>query len=125
MQKPDARSRHRVVQPAARMEGVLDVAAQDRLDRSQRPTGHRRAGLVHAGERRIVAAVADARRARPERVAREPLDRRRCSAAEWHHASSASSAGSGARPGSAPTERNRSIPGPNRRGVSGWSGPKS
>ena len=38
---------------------------------------------------------------------------------EWHHSSSASGAGSGARPGSAPTSRSRSIPGPNRRGVRG------
>ena len=34
-------------------------------------------------------------------------------------------AGSGARPGSAPSARSRSIPGPNRRGVRGCAGPKS
>ena len=31
----------------------------------------------------------------------------------------------GASPGSAPTNRNRSIPGPKRRGVRGWLEPKS
>ena len=63
------------MQSAARMEGVLDLAPQDRLDRSQRPTGHRSTGVVHAGEGRIVAALADARRARAERIPREALDR--------------------------------------------------
>ena len=43
---------HRVVEPAARVEGVLDVAAQDRLDRPERAAGDRRARLVHARERR-------------------------------------------------------------------------
>jgi hypothetical protein len=43
----------------------------------------------------------------------------------WHHSSSPSVAGSGASPGSAPSSRSRSIPGPNRLGVSGCDGPKS
>ena len=66
---------HRVMEPAARMEGVLDVAAQDRLDRPDRAAGDHRPGLVHPRERRIVAALADAGLRRPERVHREPLDR--------------------------------------------------
>ena len=116
---------HRVVQPAAGVEGVLDVAPEDGLDRPQRAAGHRRAGLVHPGERRIVAALADAGRTAHRTAAPRTAARRRCSAGVWHHSSSSSVAGSGARPGSAPTERRRSIPGPNRRGVSGWPGPKS
>ena len=63
---------HRVVQAAARMEGVLDVAAQDRLHRPQRAARDRRGRLVHARERRIVAALADARLRRPERILRQP-----------------------------------------------------
>ncbi len=43
----------------------------------------------------------------------------------WTRSSSSSVAGSGARDGSAPTDRRRSMPGPNRLGVSGWPGPKS
>ncbi len=46
-------------------------------------------------------------------------------AGRWIRSSSSSVAGSGASPGSAPTARSRSIPGPNRFGVSGWCGPKS
>ena len=42
----------------------------------------------------------------------------------WHHRSSSSGAGSGASPGSAPTARSRSIPGPNRLGVSGMTRPE-
>ena len=45
--------------------------------------------------------------------------------AEWQARSSSSTTGSGASPGVAPTARSRSIPGPNRRGVKGWPGPKS
>ena len=56
---------HRVVEAAARVEGVLDVAAQDRLHRPDRAARDRRRGLVHAGERRIVATVADAGRSAP------------------------------------------------------------
>ena len=60
----DAESRgpigHRVVQAAARMEGVLDVPAQDRLHRADGTPSYRRARLVHARERRVVAALADA-----------------------------------------------------------------
>ena len=43
----------------------------------------------------------------------------------WTRSRSSSEAGSGASPGTAPTWRRRSMPGPNRRGVSGWPGPKS
>ena len=75
-----------------------------------------------AGRRR--RADTGLRRARTGRR-REALDRRRCSARVWHSCSSSSVAGSGASPGSAPTARSRSMPGPNRRGVSGWPGPKS
>ena len=67
---------HRMVQPAAWMEGVLDVAAEDGLDRSQRPAGDRRARLVHPGEWRIVASLADPGLGPPERIGREPLDDR-------------------------------------------------
>ena len=66
--------RHGVMEPTARVERVLGVPAQDRLDGPQGPTGHGRAGLVHPGEGRVVAAVADARGAGSERIAREPLD---------------------------------------------------
>ena len=65
---------HRVVEPAARVERVLDVAAQDRLHRPQRAAGDRRGGIVHPGERRIVATHADTRLGEPERIAREAPD---------------------------------------------------
>ena len=52
---------HRVMQPAAGVQRVLHVPAQDRLDRAERPAGDRRGRLVHAGERRAVATLADAR----------------------------------------------------------------
>jgi len=65
---------HRMMQPAARVEGMLDIAAQDGFDRPQRSTGHHRPGFVHASERRIVAAFADPGVSEPERVGREPLD---------------------------------------------------
>ena len=64
---------HRVVEAAARMEGMVDVAAQDRLDRPERATGDGGTGLVHPAEGRIVAPDPDPGRARPERIAREPL----------------------------------------------------
>ena len=66
--------RHRVMEPTARMLGVLDVPAQDRLDGPQRAAGHRRRRLVHARERRAVATLADAGLREPERVDREALD---------------------------------------------------
>ena len=51
------------------MEGVLNVAAQDRLHRPERPAGDRRRRLVHAGKRRVVATLADPRlAARAERT---------------------------------------------------------
>ena len=59
---------HRVMEAAARVLGVLDVAAQDRLHRPERPAGDGRRRLVHAGERRVVAAVADARLREPVRI---------------------------------------------------------
>ena len=65
---------HRVVQPAARVEGVLHLAPQDGLDRPDRPTRHHRPGRVHPGERRIVPALADPGLAEPVGVGREPLD---------------------------------------------------
>ena len=59
---------HRVVQPAARVEGVLDVAAQDRLHRPQRSARHHRTGLVHVPERGHVAAFGDPRGGQPEGI---------------------------------------------------------
>ena len=59
---------HRVMQSAARMEGVLDVAAEDRLHRRERAAGDRCRRIVHAGERRIVAPFPDAGLAPPERI---------------------------------------------------------
>ncbi len=46
-------------------------------------------------------------------------------ASSWIQPSSSSVAGSGARPGTAPSASSSEIPGPNRRGVSGCAGPKS
>ena len=78
--EPRGTGRHRVMEPAARVEGVLVVAAQDRLHRPDRPAGHRRPRLVHAGERRVVAALADARQRAAERRRRRTAARPRCSA---------------------------------------------
>ena len=47
--------RHRVVQPAAGVEGMGHLAAEDRLDGPQRAAGDRGGRLVHAGERGRVA----------------------------------------------------------------------
>ena len=69
--EPPRLGRHRVVQPAAGVEGVLDVPAQDRLHRAQRAVGDRGAGLVHARERRVVGH-ADAHRRPRRRVGGEP-----------------------------------------------------
>ena len=96
--EPGRPIRHRVMQPPARVLRVLDVAAQDRLDRAQRPTGDGRRRLVHAGERRAVAALADARLAEPVRVHREPLDDSRYRWV-WHHRSSSSGGRLGREPG--------------------------
>ena len=79
---------------------------------------------MHPGERRIVAADADPGRGGPNGAAENRFTVSMY-ASSWHHASSSSGAGSGASPGSAPTAPSRSSPGPNRRGVSGWLGPKS
>ncbi len=116
---------HRVMQAAARVLGVLHVAAQDRLhgrDRAARDGGRR---LVHARERRVVAAVADAPFRRPERPLRRSAGRPRGSGRRGTTRAGRRVAGSGASPGTAPTARSRSMPGPKRRGVSGWPGPKS
>ena len=59
---------HRVVEAATGMVGMLGVAAQDRLHRAERAAGHRRRGLVHVRERRVVAAIPDPRLGEPERV---------------------------------------------------------
>ena len=72
--EPGRPLRHRVMQPATRMLGVLHVPAQDRLDGPQRASGDRRRRLVHAGEWRAVATLADAGLREPERVDREALD---------------------------------------------------
>ena len=66
---------HRVVEAAAGVEGVLDVAAEDRLHGAQRTAGHRGARLVHAGEWRIVARP-DPGVGRSPRLIREAPDRR-------------------------------------------------
>ena len=63
---------HRVVEAAAGMERVGDLAAEDRLRRANRSACHGRAGLVHPGEWRIVAR-ADARGRVAIRVLREAL----------------------------------------------------
>ena len=63
--------RHRVVEAAAGVEGVDDVAAEDRLDRPERAAGHGRGRLVHPGERRHVAERGD-----PDRPADGPGPRR-------------------------------------------------
>ena len=63
--------RHRVVEPAARVQGVLDVPAQDRLHRAQRAVGDGGASLVHARERRVVGDADPHRRPR-RRVGGEP-----------------------------------------------------
>ncbi len=65
--------RHRVMQPAAGMEGVVDLASQDRLHRPDRAAGHHRGGVMHAGERRVVAAHGDPGLRWPVRCRREPL----------------------------------------------------
>ena len=65
---------HRVMEPAARMEGVLHVAAQDGLDGPQRATGHHRAGLVHPANGGSSPPSPIPASAEPERVGREPLD---------------------------------------------------
>ena len=115
---------HRVVEPAARVEGVLDVAAQDRLDRPERATGDHRPGLVHPGERRVVAALADAGLRRAERVHREPLDRLDVAP---RVAPQQLVVGRRLRRETrlGPDGAQQVDPGPNRRGVSGWPGPKS
>ena len=70
--------RHRVVEPAARMERVDDVAAQDRLDGPNRPAGDGRGGIVHAVERRVIAGPDPGLGLAPRIVVqlREALDRR-------------------------------------------------
>ena len=72
--EPGGPGRHRVMQAAARMEGMLDIAAQDRAHRRDRPTRHHRPGLVHATERRHVTVLGDARLGKAERIDPEPLD---------------------------------------------------
>ena len=121
--EPPRLRRHRVVEPTAGLVRVLDVAAQDRLHRAERARGDDRGDLVHPREGRLVGQ-AHAHRARQRRVRGEAPDlgevRRQVDAQQV-----VVGRGSGARPGSAPTARRRSIPGPNRFGVSGWPGPKS
>ena len=62
---------HRVVEPAAGVERVGGVAAEDRLHRPDRAAGDRRGGLVHAGEGGRVTRP-DARLPARERLLREP-----------------------------------------------------
>ena len=61
-QEPNWQKAHNILLPtfAHRMmqtyhEGMLDIAVQDRLHRADGPAGHGGRGLVHAGERRVVA----------------------------------------------------------------------
>jgi hypothetical protein len=56
------------MQSATRVLGVLDIPAQDGLDGPQRPAGHGRRCLVHARERRAIAALADAGLREAERI---------------------------------------------------------
>ena len=94
-------ARHRVVQAAARVEGVLDVAPQDRLDRPER-------AAATAAPASCIPANAGSSppvRSRPRRARtgqREPLDGLDV-AARVAPLEVTSGAGSGARPGSAPT----------------------
>ena len=83
-----------MVEAAARVVGVLDVAAQDRLHRPQRPGGHDRGRLVHARERRLVRQ-ADAHRARQRRIRREPPDLGEVAPGRWTRSSSSSGRGLG------------------------------
>ena len=83
MQKPEARSRHGVVQAAARVERMLDVPAQDRLHRARstrRPPPRRpRACRGTPGCRRLAdAAVAG----QPRLLAENVRTRRRSAAVE-------------------------------------------
>ena len=50
---------HGVVQPAAWMEGMLHVAADDRVHRPDGAARHGRRRVVHAGEGRVVTTLAD------------------------------------------------------------------
>ena len=100
------------------MVRVEDVTAQDRLHRAQRPPATDAPAScipANAGSSPLPMPAAGGREGSSERRA-HGLD----VLAEVDDRSSGSVAGSGARPGSAPTARNRSTPGPNRRGVSGW-----
>ena len=64
-----------MVEAAARVEGVDDVAAEDRLDRPERATGDGGGRLVHPGERRHVAEPGDPEGRRTGRVLAEATDR--------------------------------------------------
>ena len=66
-------SGHRVVQAAARIEGMLDLAGQDPIDGVDRAAGDRRRRLVHAVEWRTVARADPVGRRAP-RIVRELAD---------------------------------------------------
>ena len=114
--------RHRVVEAAARVVGVVDVRPrEDRLHRRAATRPRRsptpRACPANAG----LSDRPDAHRARPARAPPTAAGRSRGTRAGGSASSSVvRSPAPGASPGSAPTARSRSIPGPNRRGVSGW-----
>ena len=63
--EPRCRRAHRMVQPAARVERVVDVPAQDGLHRPDGPARDHRTRIVHPQEWRIVGPVADPGRGPP------------------------------------------------------------
>jgi hypothetical protein len=113
---------HGVVQPAAGVVRVLDVAAQDRLDRPDRTARNRAAASCMPAKAGSSPGPMPAWRSggigreaahRGDVVGRvEPLEL-------------VVGRGLGRQPGSAPTARSSSIPGPKRLGLSGCRGPKS
>ena len=117
--------RHRVVEPAARVIGMVDIAPDDRLDRAERAAGDRRRCLVHPLERRDVAERGDPERWRQARVGAEPADRRRGTRGRWTAQQLVVGRRLGRQTGLGADRAKEVDPGPKRRGVSGWDGPKS
>ena len=113
-----------MVEAPAGVERVLDLAAEDRLHRPDRATRDGRRGLVHAEEWRIVATFPDPGRSPTERLPGEPLhDLQVARAMAPAELVIGRRLRGKARLGADRAEQ--VDPGPNRRGVSGWPGPKS